>query len=56
MGNNSGLNEYVCQTCNLFTNIADQGKAKAFHRKFIKEHAPDLVTVAEWNRKLEKGK
>ncbi|WXW92649.1 hypothetical protein SEA_ENYGMA_194 [Streptomyces phage Enygma] len=56
MGGNGGLNEYVCQACNLFTNMSDQKEAKSFHRRMIKDHAPDLITVAEWTRKLKKGK
>jgi len=44
------MKDFVCQTCNLFTNLTDQNEAQAFHRKYAPGHAPDLITSGQWVR------
>lgn len=40
----------VCRGCGLNTMTANMIDATKFHRKYASSHAPDLVTIEEWER------
>lgn len=46
--------DFICLKCGLNTEETDMNQAVKRHRRIVKGHAPDLITMDEYDRLIQK--